>query len=194
MPPTATRTPPDLNAKLADARQAGEELRLELGAAELDLAKALERQDYPAADAAKQRAAEVRPHLALAQAEEQALQSAIAALDTHRQDEQAAAVRQATELQARADHASAMAAEREASEQTQRHFAEAVAGVAAVRTSLRMALQAERMQTEARRSAHQALVTLGEREPSRYVSGTNWATGRIEASRLLTELLSGKEF
>lgn len=191
---TATRTPPDLHARLADAHRSTEKLRGELSAAEQDLSKALERQDFRGAEQAQERAAEVRPHLLLAEAEEKALTEALAALDAQRQAEQAAAQRQAMEAQARAEHAAAAASDREAGEQMQRHFAEAMAGLAAVRTSLQMAKQAENAQTGARQAAYQALVTLGEREPAQFIAGSNWATARIQHSQLLSEILRSSEF
>jgi hypothetical protein len=187
--PTETLTPPDLPGKLAEAQAAAEKLRRELNTHESELAKALEREDYPDADRAKILAAGVRPHLALAEAQVRALQDAMAALDAQRQAEQAAAQRQAMEAQARANLEHAMEADREASEQVQRHWAEAMAGLAAVKESLMRAQAADQAQTGARQSAHQALVDLGEREPSRYISGPNFATARIERSHLLTELL-----
>lgn len=192
MAPTATRTAPDINAKLAEARAEAEQLRGELARAETDLAAAREREDYQAAERAKQQADALRPHLALADASVQALVGALAALDEQRRAEQVEAQRQAREEAAQRVINEAMAAEREAQEQAQRHFAEALAGLDAVRGSLQAAKAAEQAGAVARRAAAQARAELTGSAPGPAVS-PNWVGSRIDRSRLLFAILHGRD-
>jgi chromosome segregation ATPase len=195
MPATATptRTAPDLNGRLVDARAETQALRTELNAAEADLAQALERGDYLDAESAKGRVQAVRPHLALAEATENALTGALHALDAHRRDEQAAAQRQAREEAAQQALNEAMAAEAEARETSERHLAEALAGVDAVRGSLTLAKQAEQQGNAARHAAAQARADLDGTSQAPYVASPNWASSRIDRSELLTAIYRGRD-
>lgn len=188
-------TAPDLNGRLAEARSEAEKVRGELSKAENDLAAAVDRGDYPAAEKAKQRVEALRPHMALADASVKALAEAMAALDTQRQAEQAEAQRQAREEAARRVIDEAVAAEREAEESANRHMAEALAGLEAVRASLQAAKQAEQDGGNARRAAAQAQADLGGPvgvAGPRIVS-PSWASGRIERSTLLLAILHGRD-
>ncbi|MFJ8309814.1 MULTISPECIES: hypothetical protein [unclassified Streptomyces] len=189
MASTATRTPPDLPARLADARTETEKVRGELSQAEQDLAAALEREDFRAAEDAKSRVEAIRPHLALAEASQRALADAMTALDAHRQAEQAAAQRQALQEAAQRTLEAAMAAEREAEETAHRCMAEVAAGLEAIRASLMAAKQAEQVGGTARRNANTAQAELAGTPPIPYISTPNWASARIARSPVLTAIL-----
>lgn len=186
-------TAPDLHGRLAEARTEAEKVRGDFSKAENDLAAAIEREDYPAADEAKQRVEALRPHMALADAGVKALTDALAALDAQRRQEQAAAQRQVREEAAQRVVNEAMASEREAEETARRHLAEALAGLEAVRVSLLAAKQAEQAGGQARRevATAQAELTGGTVPP--YIATPNWASARIDRSPLLVALLRGQE-
>lgn len=186
-------TAPDLNARLADARSEAEKVRGDLSKVENDLAAAVEREDYSAADEAKQRIETIRPHMALADATVKALVDALAALDAQRQQEQAAAQRQAREEAAQRVINEAMASEREAEEAANRHMAEALAGLEAVRVSLQAAKQAEQAGGQARREVATAQAELAGGTVPPYIATPNWASARIDRSPLLVALLRGQD-
>ncbi|MCU1617331.1 MAG: hypothetical protein JWO98_4871 [Frankiales bacterium] len=192
MAPTATRTAPDLPAKLAEARSEAETIRGELSQAEADLAAALEREDFEAAGEAKGRADSIRPHLALAEATERALGDAMHALGAHQRAAAEAAAQQAHDEASRATLDAAMAAEREAEETARRCLAEALAGIDAVRDSLAAAKAAEMAGADARQAANQARAELDGTTPLHRVM-PNWASGRIERSSVLTAILHGRD-
>ncbi|MHA6762065.1 hypothetical protein [Streptacidiphilus sp. PAMC 29251] len=189
---TATRTAPDLNGKLADAAAQAEQLRTELNTAEADLAQALERQDYPAAESAKERTEAAWPHLALAEATRTALTAALHALDAHRRDAQAAASQLARDEAAQQAANSSRAAEQEARENSERHLAEALAGIEAVRGSLTLAKLADQQGYAARQTAAQALADLNGTAAGPVVA-PSWAGARIDRSELLTAILRGRD-
>lgn len=196
MASTATRTPPalpDLPGKLADARSEAEKIRGELSQAEQDLAAALEREDFRAADDAKSRVEAARVPVALAEANVQALQGAMAALDAQRQQSQSAAQRQARQEAAQRTLEAAMAAEREAEETANRCMAEVTAGLEAIRASLMAAKQAEQAGGNARRNANTAQAELAGTPPIPYISMPNWASARIERSAVLNAILRGRD-
>ncbi|TKA13193.1 hypothetical protein [Actinacidiphila oryziradicis] len=190
---TATRTAPDLNGKLVEARSEAETIRGELSQAEADLAAALEVQDFRSAEEAKGRADAVRPHLALAEATERALGEAVHALGAHQRAEAETAARQAREEASRATLAAAMAAEREAEETARRCLAEALAGVDAVRDSLTAAKAAEVAGGDARQAANEARAELEGTAPSPHRVMPSWASSRIERSELLTAIYHRRE-
>jgi hypothetical protein len=189
----ATMTAPDLHGRLADARTEAEKVRGDLSKAENALAAAVERGDYPAAEEAKQRVEALRPHMALADASVRALTDALAALDAQRQQEQAAAQRQAREEAAQRAYNEAVAAEREAEEAANRHMAEALAGLEAVRVSLQAAKQAEQAGGNARRAAVQAQAELTGGTPPPTVITPAWASARIDRSQVLVAILRGRD-
>lgn len=191
-----TMMAPDLNGRLAEARTQAEQVRGDLSKAENELAAALEREDYPAAEKAKQRISELRPHMALADSTVNALTGALAALDAERQQEQAAAQRQAREEAAQRVYNEATAAEREAEESARRHMAEALAGIEAVRVSLQAAKQAEQAGGSARRAAAQAQTELGGGPggvAGPVVASPNWVGSRIDRSAVLHAILHGRD-
>lgn len=189
---TATRTPPDLNGKLVDARSEAEALRGELTAAEADLAAAIEEQRFADAEEAKGRADAVRPHLALAEATERALGEAVHALGAHQRAAAEAAAQQARDEASMATLDAAMAAEREAEETARRCLAEALAGIDAVRESLTAAKAAELAGADARQAVNQARADLEGTAPLHRVM-PNWASGRIERSEILTAIYHRRE-
>ncbi|WP_406507641.1 hypothetical protein [Streptomyces sp. NBC_00212] len=193
MASTATRTPPDLDAKLADARTEAEKIRGELSSAEQDLAAALEREDFRAADEAKARVEAARVPMALAEANVQALQGAMAALDAQRQQAQAAAQRQARQEAAQRTLEAATATEREAEETAHRCMAEVTAGLEAIRAALVTAKAAEQTAHGARREASSATAELTDTAAVLHVPMPSWASARIERSAVLCAILRGRD-
>lgn len=184
-----TRTPLNMNDQLAEAQTQARQLREELDVTESELAQALEATDYRAADAAKQRAEDLRPHVLLAEANVAALTNAVNALQEHVRQGQATAVEQARQERLTAAHAAVHATEREAIEASERLLAEARASVNAAQATLRAALAAEQDAGTARVQAHQIAVEAGWEQPSAFgVSEPNLVKATLEASALLTQI------
>jgi hypothetical protein len=92
---------------------------------------------------------------------------------------------------ARGQQERAMLAESEALADARRYLAEAEAGIAAVRLSLRAAVSAEEACVDARQEQLDARVLLGEAETGGRVARPNVASARIEASAVLTAIMRG---
>ncbi|MET7781506.1 hypothetical protein ABZU94_07240 [Streptomyces mirabilis] len=185
----ATTTAPNIGQQLDAAQREAHGLRTELDRAEGELAQALERKDYETAAALKQKADDVRPHVMLAEAQVQALQSTVEALAEHQRRENAAAVEKERQERAQAIQVEAMAAERKALEESARLFDEAKAGVGKLRDLLRSALHVEQQAGHHRQTAYQARIDAGLEEPSMYgVAVPNHVQAGVDESRLLTEI------
>lgn len=187
---TMTHTPLDLNTQLTRAQEQARQLREVLAIAESDLGVALEAVDYAAADEAKRRADEIRPHLLLAEANVTACTAAMDALAKHQREEQATVLEKDRQERAQAQHAAVMAVEREAVEDSLRLFAEAKAAMGAARNAIKAALAAESAANQARQDAQAISVDAGWSEPMVFgVAGPNFVRAHTEESRLLIELL-----
>ncbi|MEU2859907.1 hypothetical protein ABZ672_16210 [Streptomyces mirabilis] len=185
-----TTAAPDITGRIEQAQREAVRLRGDLERAEGELAQALDAKDYRAAEKAKHRADDLRPHALLAEANVKALQDAASALDAHHRQENAVAIekeRQERYEAARAVHA---VAEKEAIEEAERFLAETKASIAAARESLQAALAAEARAGQARRSSSQAAIDAGLEQPSMYgPSVPNRVRAHIDASQLLAEIL-----
>lgn len=190
----ATMTAPDIAGQLEQAQREARGLRTDLDRAEGELAQAVEAKDYRTADELKQRAADLRPHVLLAEASVDALRKAQDALQEHACQERATAVEKERQEQAQAAHAAATAQEKEAVGEAGRLLAEAKEHVGAARQSLRAALAAESRAGHFAQQAYQAAVDAGWQEPSAFgVGAPNHVEAAIDSVPLLRQILQATE-
>ncbi|MFF2933536.1 hypothetical protein [Streptomyces mirabilis] len=186
----ATMTAPDISAQLEQARREAADLRSKLNQAEGELAQAVEARDYGRADKLKQRAADLRPHVLLAEANAKALQDAASALEEHRRQENAAEIERERQERYEAACAQYAEVERESIAEADRLFSEAKDRIAEARQSLQAALVAEGRAGQARRDTHQAAVEAGLEQPRMYgPAAPNRVRAHIDASELLAGIL-----
>lgn len=188
----ATMTAPNISEQLTQAQREATRLRTDLDRAEGELVQAVEAKNYRTADELKQRAAELRPHVLLAEANVEALHKTQAALQEHARQENAAAVEKERQERARAIHAEAAAAEKQALAEAQRFLEEAQAAVATVANALRAGLAAEATAGHHRQAAYQAGLDAGWHEASTYGAGApNYVQSAIDLSQAFTQILRG---
>jgi hypothetical protein len=187
-----TMTAPDIAGQLEQAQREATRLRTDFDRAEGELAQAIEAKDYGTAAELKQRAAELRPHVLLAEANVEAFHKTAEALREHARQENAAQVEKERQERAQAIQVEAMAAEQKALAAAQRFLEEAQAAVATVANALRAGLAAETTAGRHRQTAYQAGVDAGWQEPSIYGAGApNHVGAAIDLSPMFTEILRG---
>lgn len=183
---------PDLSGKLAKAQQEARKARenSDLLQSQFDAAVAEERFDD--AKALKDRLPDAHGTATLAEAHAKALADLTAQMQAEHAERERTAQAEYARAQAREHLAAATEAEQAALEAVQRHFAEAIAGLDAVRASLAKATAAETTAWRARTDAYSCFVTLGERPAGMRMPKANYASSRIEASPLLTAIVRGQ--
>lgn len=161
-----TRPAPNISERLTEAQREVTALAKELAEAEADLAQAIEEQRFTDAEAAKARADEVRPHLALATASVNALRQAADDLDVHRREAERAERERLQREQAEAQMQDARERMRAAQDDVQRLLAEIPAGLDAVRQAIHEALLAEQRLGNAQQDFHTAGIGAGHTDPN----------------------------
>lgn len=186
----ATMTAQDIAGQLERAQREAAQLRTDLDQAEGELAQAVEAKDYRAADKLKQRAADLRPHVLLAEANVEAFRKTQDALQEHARQENAAAVAKERQEQAQAVQVEARAAEKQAMAESQRFLDKANEAIAAAGAALRAGLAADSAALQHRQTAYQAAVDAGWQEASVYgPSAPNLVGAAIDLSPLFTQIL-----
>ncbi|MFI1148702.1 hypothetical protein [Streptomyces sp. NPDC020817] len=174
---------------LAEARRKAGELRAQLAGLENDLAQALETRDYRAAENAQTAANGMRPAVLLAEAQVAAYEAATKALSEHQERENAAALQQEKQERAEAARAEAMAGERDAHAEAQKHLEAAQKAVEEAGAALRRAFAAEARETGFRQEIHRIEVEAGWVEPAAFgVGGAQTVQPVIDLSPVLTAI------
>lgn len=183
---------PDLSGQLAKAQQEARKAReaSDVLQSQFDAAVAAERFDD--AKSLKDQLSPAHGAATLAEAQAKALADVTARMQAEHAERERTAQADFERAQAREHLAAATEAEQTALEAVQRHFAEALAGLDAVRDSLAKATAAETTAWQARTDAYSCFVTLGERPAGMRMPKANYASSRIEASALLTAIFRGQ--
>lgn len=182
---------PDLTAQLGQAQEKARRLREAATIAENKFRTAITEERFTDAETLKSGIQPAHAEALLAEAHARAIADVLEqARREHDERERAEEAARAVEV-AREGHARAVEAEQAAMDTIQAHWAEAMAGIDAVRESLRAAVAAEGTALQARSEAFSCLVTLGEREPGTRITGPNYASARIAASRVLDHIYRG---
>ena len=190
---TAVQMPavPDLTAQLGQAQQEARRLREAATIAETQFRAAVDEERFSDAEALKGGIQPAHAAALLAEAHAKAIADVLEQAHRERDErERAEAAARAVEA-AREQHVRAVEAEQAALDEIQQYWAEAMAGIDAVRASLCAAVAAEGTALQARSDAFSCLVTLGEREPGTRIAGPNYASARIAASRTLDHIFRG---
>jgi hypothetical protein len=172
--------PPDLPARLAEAREIELPLIAEVARHEQALTEALERADYPAAEATQNALPAARQALAIASVTVQALQQAVSAIEAQRQADEQAILRRRQQDQHSRDLAAARERAREAGRECAYHLAAVDTGLVAIREGFQAAQEAEGRRISAERAAEAAEVALGHREAPRYYAGASVCQSRLD--------------
>ncbi|MFK0217756.1 hypothetical protein ACIQWN_06115 [Streptomyces vinaceus] len=162
---------------LETARAEAKRLRAELASHESTLTQALEAKDYRRAEDAQQKANALRPAVLLAEAQVSAFQAASHALQAHRDAESAAARQREAEEHADAQLAQAAAGEREAHNLAEAYLEAAREAIADAAAALRKAFEAERRESECRRSIHEIEVSAGRADRAGF---TNFEVNNVQ--------------
>lgn len=181
----------DMVGQQAAAQRDAKRLADQLAGLEAKLSTAVAREEFSVAESIKVEVADVRSAWVMAEAQARAIGDVLGQVA---QQEAERAVRDAEEQrreQARAQVDRAIQAEREATAEYQRHTADIQPGLAAVRESLRAALACEAAIEFARRTAYEAMVTLGERGPGMRIYGPTSVSVKIEHDPVLHGILHG---
>lgn len=190
---TAVQMPavPDLTAQLGQAQEKARRLREAATIAESRFRAAVDEERFQDAEALKGGIQPAHAEALLAEAHAKALAEVLAQAHRERDERERVEAEQQAIERARESHARAVEAEQAALDEIQRYWAEAMAGIDAVRESLRAAVACEGTALQARSDAFSCLVTLGEREPGQRITGPNYASARISASRTLDHIYRG---
>lgn len=183
---------PDLSGDLAKAQQEARKAREASDVLQSQFDAAVAEERFDDATALKGQLSPAHGAATLAEAHAQALADVTARMQAEHAERERTAQADFERAQAREHLAAATEAEQTALESVQRHFAEAVAGVDAVRASLVKATDAETTAWQARSEAYSAFVALGERPSGMRMPKPNFASSRIEASALLTAIFRGQ--
>ncbi|MFF6939975.1 hypothetical protein [Streptomyces lavendulae] len=185
----ATKTETNPAEALAEARRKACELRAQLTGHESGLAQALEVKDYSGAENAQRAADSLRPAVLLAEAQVAAYEAAARALSEHQDRENAAKVLREKQERAEAARAEAMAGERNARAEVQKHLDAAQAAVVEAANALRRAFAAEARETEFRQEINRIEVEAGWVEPAAFgVGGAQTVQPTIDLSPALTAI------
>jgi len=179
-----------LNARLDQARREADALGDQLAHADSELAEALERRDYAAAEGLKHAADELRqPHF-IALANVTALEAAVQQLAEHEAEQQRAAQARDRRDQAAGMYERAREQEAEAMEDLDRCLAEVGPMYAALAMTLQAAIQAEQAVGQARRDAHSTGTVAGLLpEGMPMPVNPNKASARFDRVAVLVEIL-----
>lgn len=183
---------PDLSGQLAKAQQEARKAREASDVLQSQFEAAVAEERFDDAKALKDQLSPAHGAATLAEAHAKALADVTTRMQAEHAERERTAQAEFERAQAREHLAVATEAEQAALEAVQRHFAEAQAGLDAVRASLAKATAAETEAWQARSDAQSALVTLGERPDGMRMAKPNFASSRIEASALLTAIVRGR--
>ena len=180
-----------LDQKLAEATREADALRDQLAAADHELAQALENRQYGDATEGLRHAADaLRQSLYIADATVSGLQAAVQQLADHRAEQQRAQQARDRKDQALGQYDQAKEREAQAEEDLDRFIAEIAPSWGALADTMAAAIDAERRITQARRDAHETGKVAGHFHPDSPIPvGPNRASARIEANRVLVEIL-----
>lgn len=183
-------TAPDIAEQLEQAQREARRLRTDLDRAEGELAQAIEAKNYLKADELTQLAAELRPHVLLAEAQVTAHRNVTQALAEHRRQEQAEAVEKQRQEQARASQQQTIQEEQAAIAESTQLLSEALAMLVSGRKLLRAAQAAEQRAGNARVMGEQIAVDAGWREQAMWGAGLpNAVEAAITDRPILGDLL-----
>lgn len=183
---------PDLSGQLAKAQQEARKAREAAVVLQSAFEQAVAEERFDDAKALKDQIPPAHGAATVAEAHAKALADVTAQMQAEHAERERAAQAEYERAQAREQLAAANEAEQAALDAVQRHWAEAMAGLDAVRASLADATAAETEAWQARSAGYSAMVTLGERPSGMRMAKPNFASARIEASSLLTALVRGQ--
>lgn len=159
--PTVAEARPDLAVSLAEAQRAEQPLAQRVAELEAELAEALRRSDYLAAQQAKDALPRAREAAAIAAAHTSALQAAVARLEEQRRADLELIEAQRRREQAERDLEAAQRTFSDAQADKQQQLAAVHAGVEAVRQSWKYAEAAQQVAASAQLAEWDALKVLG---------------------------------
>ncbi|MDU8998204.1 hypothetical protein [Streptomyces mirabilis] len=185
---------PTLNERLAEAQREATGLRAQLENAEVELANALEDQDYATAERIKKTADELRQPVLIAEAHVKALIAGVQELEAHRAAEQRASQLRDQQEQARRQFEEATAREAAAMDEMDQHLAQLKAAYAALRQIVGDAIAAQQRAGQARLDAHSTGVAAGIwAQDSARPSLPNRATAYIDYSPVLMQIMQNPD-
>ncbi|MBR7832480.1 hypothetical protein KDL01_04380 [Actinospica durhamensis] len=188
-----TETPPESpEQRLSAARQATGTARAALDGIEARLRTAIEVQDFDTAAQLKREIPEAELTFAHAAADQRAIEITIDDLARRRAEREVAEAAELRKQAATGNLNAAAERERALMDELSAAKAELIAGVGAVRETIRKAYQIEGQVRQARSDVYQARVDLGEAAPGARISGPNFVSAYVEASQTLYALYHGQ--
>jgi hypothetical protein len=181
----------DLAAKQASASLEAARLAEALDELQAKLTAAVAKEDFTTADQIKAKIGPAQAEWILAEAQVRAFADVLAQVATQEAERMAAEAAERRLVEAQAQLEAAQGVEHMAKAEFERHWADVEPGVAAVRESMSIAMNAERALDDARRSMHQAQVTLGLRSDGLPVYALGEAKRRIDEDPVLARIFHG---
>lgn len=182
--------PPNLEQQLREARKEAKRLRDASDELKAKFAQAVAAERFSEAEANKVELSPAHTAAAVAEAHVRGLQDVANQMAAEHAERVRAAEHEAQLETARANLDVALDAEKTAMGEIHARWAEALAGIDAVRESLRAAVEAEKGVFLARSQAMSCQVLLGQRQPA-VVAKANFASARIANSPVLDTIFRG---
>jgi hypothetical protein len=182
---------PNLGAQLSEAQREATRLREAVLILESRFKQAVTEERFDDATALKPQIQPAHAEAVMAEAHARALAEVLGQVQRERDARDHAEQLERVKAQAQEHYDRAREAERAGMDEIHRLWAEAEAGLAAVRETLRQGVAYEGAVLQARTEVHSALVTLGQREQGTRIAGPNFISAKIAASSTLDTIYRG---